>query len=153
MSHWYLIAVLVCNILVYFLFLQSLYVSLHNAYLSNLWKKKVLSRFPKFLNSSCNFLLKQRKRTNYSFLTLKLYAGKANLQPWKPAFSGIYSNYESFLPSVYKFFMVYIRVYKCFHICSNQAQFHTQLIILKEIFQKNSYPKNNFDKWFKIFFK
>ena len=47
--------------------------------------------------------------------------------------------------------MVYIRVYKCFHICSNQAQFHTQLIILKEIFQKNSYPKNNFDKWFKIF--
>ena len=114
-------------------------------------KKKVLSRFPKFLNSSCNFLLKQRKRTNYSFLTLKLYAGKANLQAWKPAFSGIYSNYESFLPSVYKFFMVYIRVYKCFHICSNQAQFHTQLIILKEIFQKNSYPKNNFDKWFKIF--
>ena len=32
----YQVIVLVCNILVYFLFLQSIYVSLHNVYLSNL---------------------------------------------------------------------------------------------------------------------
>ena len=40
-------------------------------------------------------------------------------------------------------------VYRCFRICSNWTQFHTELIYLKGIFQKNSYPKNFIDKCFK----
>ena len=32
----------------------------------------------------------------------------------KPTFSGVYTNYESFLPAVYKFDMVYTLVYRCF---------------------------------------
>ena len=47
--------------------------------------------------------------------------------------------------------MVYTLVYRCFHICSNWTQFHTELILLKGIFQKNSYPKNFIDKCFKKF--
>ena len=38
--------------------------------------------------------------------------------------------------------MVYILVYRCFWICSNWTQFHTELMFLKGIFQKNRYPKN-----------
>ena len=63
----------------------------------------------------------------------------------------VYSNFESFLPSVYKFGMVYILLYRCFCICSNWTQFHTELIFLKGIFQKNGYPKNFIDKCFKKF--
>ena len=69
----------------------------------------------------------------------------------KPTFSGIYSNFESFLPSVYKFGMVYTLAYRCFHICSNWTQFHTELTFLKGIFQNNGYPENVIDKCFKKF--
>ena len=31
-----------------------------------------------------------------------------------PTFSGVYSNFESFLPSVYKLGMIYTLVYRCF---------------------------------------
>ena len=44
----------------------------------------------------------------------------------KLTFSEVYSNSDSFLPSVYKFDMVYTLVYRCFSICSNWAQFHTE---------------------------
>ena len=60
----------------------------------------------------------------------------------KPTFSGVYSNFESFLPSVYKFGMVYTLVYRCFRISSNWTQFHTELTFLKGIFRKNGYPES-----------
>ena len=69
----------------------------------------------------------------------------------KHTFSGVYSNFESFLSSVYKFGMVYTLFYRCFRICPNWTQFHTELIFLKGIFQKNGYPKNFIDKFFKKF--
>ena len=37
----------------------------------------------------------------------------------KPTFGGVYSNFECFLPSVYKFGMVYTLVYRCLCICSS----------------------------------
>ena len=67
----------------------------------------------------------------------------------KPTFSGVYSNSESFLLSVYKSDMVYPLVYKCFCICANWTQFHSKLTFLKGIFQKNSYPENFVGKCFK----
>ena len=37
----------------------------------------------------------------------------------KPTLSGVFSNFESFLPLFYKFGMVYTLAYRCFCICSN----------------------------------
>ena len=70
---------------------------------------------------------------------------------WKPTFSGVYSNFESFLTSVYKFGMVYILVYRYFRLYSNLTQFHTALTFLKKIFPKNGYPKNFIDNCFKYY--
>ena len=47
--------------------------------------------------------------------------------------------------------MVYTLVYRCFRIFSNGTQFHTELIFLKGIFQKNGYPENFIDRCFKKF--
>ena len=69
----------------------------------------------------------------------------------KPTFSGIYSDFKSFLASIYKFVMVYILVYRCFQICSNWTQFHTEWFSLKGKFQKNGYPENFMDKYFEKF--
>ena len=112
-----------------------------------------LKYFQDFLNSFHITKSSENENKLSFFLTLKLYAKKVNLQPayWKPTVSGEYSNFESFLPSVYEFGMVYTLVYRCFHICSNWTQFHTELTFLKGIFWKNGYPENFTDKCFKKF--
>ena len=55
-----------------------------------------------------------------------------------PAFSGMCSNFDNFLSSVYKFGMVYTLVYRCFRICLDWVE----LTFFKRIFRKKSYPEN-----------
>ena len=50
----------------------------------------------------------------------------------KPTFSGVCSNCESFLPSVYKFGMVYTLVYRCFCICSDWTKFYPELTLFEK---------------------
>ena len=45
----------------------------------------------------------------------------------KPTFRGVYSSFESFFPSVYKFGMVYTLVYRWFCICTDWKKFHAEL--------------------------
>ena len=99
-----------------------------------------------------SFSVETEKENKLSFLGVEVIReqGKFTTTIYrKPTFSGVYSDFESFLPSVYKFGMVYTLVYRCVRICSNWTQFHTELIYRKGIFQKNSYPKNFIDKCFK----
>ena len=101
-----------------------------------------------------SFSMETEKENKLSFLDVEVIReqGKFTTTVYrKPTFSGVYSNFESFLPSVYKFGMVYTLGYRCFRICLNWTQFHTELIYLKGIFQKNSYPKNFMNKYFKRF--
>ena len=69
----------------------------------------------------------------------------------KPTFSGVYTHFDSFLPDTYKIGMIYTLINKCFQICSSWLMFHQQLILLREIFQKNGYPENFIDSCFKLF--
>ena len=59
--------------------------------------------------------------------------------------------YYFFLPSLYKFGIVYILVHKFFRICSDWTKFHAELTFLKKIFRKNGYLENFIDKCFKTF--
>ena len=65
----------------------------------------------------------------------------------KPTFSGVYTPFDSFLPSTYKFGTVYTLVYRCLWICSSWAKLHNELfctkeVNLKEMFLKNGYPED-----------
>ena len=115
---------------------------------------KYFQDFLNFCHINMSFSMETEKENKLSFLDVEVIReqGKFTTTIYrKPTFSGVYSNFESFLPSVYKFGMVYTLVYRCFRICSNWTQFHTELIFLKGIFQKNGYPKNFIDKCFKTF--
>ena len=57
----------------------------------------------------------------------------------KPTFSGVYMYFDSFLPTTYKFGIIYALVFSCFSICSNQNNFHNELVYMKDIFLKNVY--------------
>ena len=69
----------------------------------------------------------------------------------KPTFSGVYTHFDSFLSTTYKFGMIYTLVFRCFSICSNWTNFHNELVFLKDIFLKNGYPISFIDKCFKTF--
>ena len=69
----------------------------------------------------------------------------------KPTFSGVYTHFESFLPTIYKFGMVYTLAYRCFKICSDWTKFHEELSFLKQVFLKNGYPLSLIDNCFKRF--
>ena len=101
-----------------------------------------------------SFSVEAEKDNKLSFLDVEVIREQGKFTKSihrKPTFSGVYSNFESFLSSVYKFGMVYTLVYRCFHICPNWKQFHTELIFLKGIFQKNGYLNTFIDKCFKKF--
>ena len=42
----------------------------------------------------------------------------------KSTFSGVYTHFESFLPSTHKFGMLYVLVYRCLTLCSEWSKFH-----------------------------
>ena len=92
-----------------------------------------------------SFSMRTEKENKLSFLDVEIMRQKGKFTTTiyrKPTFGGVYSNFESFLPSVYKFGMIYTLVCRCFRICSNWTQFHIELTFLKGIFQKNGYPEN-----------
>ena len=69
----------------------------------------------------------------------------------KPTFSGVYSQFDSFIPDTYKIRIIYLIVDWCFRICSSWSVFHQQLILLRKIFRKNGYPENFIDSCLKLF--
>ena len=69
----------------------------------------------------------------------------------KPTFSGVYTDFESFLPTIYKFGMLYTLPYHCFKICSHWTKFDEELSFLKQVFFKNGYPLSFIDNCFKTF--
>ena len=89
-----------------------------------------------------SFLDVEISRENGKFLTM-VYR--------KPAFSGVYIHFKSFLPSTQKFGMLYTSVHRCFTLCSDWSKCHREFVTLKEIFQRNSYPKSFIEKCFKKF--
>ena len=58
----------------------------------------------------------------------------------KSTLRGVCNPFESFLPTQYKFGMVYTLAYRCFKICTDWTKFHEELSFLKQIFLKNGYP-------------
>ena len=93
-----------------------------------------------------SFSMETEKENKLSFLDVKVIREKGKLTTTiyqKPTISGVYSNFESFLPSVYKFGMVYTLVYRYFRICSNWTQFHTKLsdTAKNDVVKKNVYDK------------
>ena len=92
-----------------------------------------------FLYCSVDKLPEQEKNGKLSFLDVEVSREKGKFVTTvyrKPTFSGVYTHFESFLPTVYKFGMVYTLVYRCFRICSDSAKFHEELSLLKQVFLK-----------------
>ena len=69
----------------------------------------------------------------------------------KSTFSGVLSNFESFLPRSYKYNLMPTLLHRGFMICSSYRTLHFQIPKLKQIFRSNAYPKNLVDRCLKMY--
>ena len=85
------------------------------------------------MNNSLSFLDIKIARDNNKFTT-SVYR--------KPTFSGVFTNFESFIPNSYKYALIFTLLHRAFKLCSNFELFHQEIENLKNIFRNNGYPVN-----------
>ena len=95
------------------------------------------------VDNSLPFLDVKVIRSNHHFVT-SIYR--------KPTFSGVYTNYSSFIPNLYKQNLVSTLMFRIFTVCSSWELMHREVENLKSILRKNSYPKYLTEKLVKKFF-
>ena len=69
----------------------------------------------------------------------------------KKTFSGVYTNFKSFIPETYKIGLIKSLLFRCFGLRSDFIKFHNEIDKLKHILYKNSYPRDLVDKCIKEF--
>ena len=60
----------------------------------------------------------------------------------KPTFSGVFTNFDSFIFHSYKISLLHTLLFRCFTICSSMQNFHLEIEKLRHIFKQNNYPTN-----------
>ena len=97
-----------------------------------------LIKFRDYLNKchpNMKFSFEEEKNGKLSLLYLKVSPEGSKFATTvyrKPTFSGVYTYFDSFLPTTYEFGMIYTLVFRCFSICSNRTNFRNELAFLKE---------------------
>ena len=101
-----------------------------------------------------SFTIENEKDNRMSFLDVNIIREKDKFTTSvyrKPTFSGIYTHFDSFLPSSNKIGLLHTLLYRCFRICSDWTKFHLELVKLTDVFKSNSYSENFINNCFKVF--
>ena len=69
----------------------------------------------------------------------------------KKAFTGLYTDFSSLAPDKYKNNLISVLVYRAIHISSSYQNFHNEVVRIKEILVKNSFPMALTDRIIKSF--
>ena len=91
-------------------------------------------------------------KMTFSFLEVKITHSNNQLVTsvfHKATFSGVFTNFKSFMPVTYKFGLVHTLPHRSFSICSSYEKFHEEILLLKDIFKKNEYHQFFIDKCIK----
>ena len=70
----------------------------------------------------------------------------------KDTFSGVFTNFNAFLPVVYKKGLISTLLYRAYMINSSYESLHKEIEELRKIFRRNAYPSSFFDKCVLRFF-
>ena len=69
----------------------------------------------------------------------------------KKTFSGVYTNFKSFIPETYKIGLIKSLLFRCFSLCSDFIKFYHEIDKLKSILYENSCLRGFVDKCIKEF--
>ena len=94
----------------------------------------------------------QNNKISFSDVSIICEEGKFITSVYrKSTFSGVCTHFDSLLPDTYKIGIIYTLVNRCFRICSSWSMFRQQLILSREIFEKNGNADKLIDRCFKLF--
>ena len=91
--------------------------------------------------------VRERKWWSLIFFRHQYFSWKKNVYR-KKTFSGVYSNFNSFIPESYKTGLIESLLFRCFNLCSDFVKFNDEINIFKSILYKNSNPRDLVDKKF-----
>ena len=100
------------------------------------WRKSKRNWSMLMSSQDTTLLLYLVMRKRMSFLDVNIIREKDEFTTSvyrKPTFSGIYTHFDSFLPSSNKIGLLHTLLYRCFQICSDWTKFHLELVKLTRI--------------------
>ena len=116
-----------------------------------------VKKFVDYMNTkhlNTRFTFETEDQNSFSFLDIKIIRNTEK-KPFetsvyrKSTFSGVFTNFKSFIPMTYKIGLLETTLFHCFSICSSYEKFHEEIVKLKEIFKQNSYPEKFIDRCIK----
>ena len=116
-----------------------------------------MKKFVEYMNTkhaNIKFTFEYENNNSFSFLDVKICRKKNKLTISvykKPTFSRVFTNFKNFIPTVYKFGLVYTLLHRCFNITSSYEKFHNEINALKQILKLNRYPTQFIDRCIKQF--
>ena len=119
--------------------------------------KEHLKLFVNYMNSkhkNIKFTFETEDSNNFSFLDVKITRKDKQFVTSifrKATFSGVYTNYDSFILDTYKIGLVHTLLFPFFKICYSMENFHIEVEHLRRIFKCNNYPVNIIDQCIKKF--
>ena len=95
------------------------------------------------------FSFETQKDNSFSFLDVKIWREKDKFTKSvfrKDTFSGVYTNFSSFVALKHKFGFVHTLLHRSFTIASDFSKFNFEVETLKKTLHKNAYPTKFVDK-------
>ena len=114
-------------------------------------------KFKEYLSSkhpNINFSTEKEKDGCLLFLDVNIFRKNEKFATnvyRKKTFSGVYTNFKSFIPEIYKIGLIKSLFFRCFSLCSDFIKFYHEIDKLKSILYKNSYPRDLIDKCIREF--
>ena len=108
--------------------------------------KDHVKKFLRYMNSrhrNIQFTCEEESNDKISFLDISITRSKNKLMTSlyrKKTFSGVYMNYNSFLPTNCKKGLIDTLLFRSYNICADYSILHNEIKYLKIILQKNSFP-------------
>ena len=97
---------------------------------------------------SISFTSELEKDGKLPFLDVEIFRsnGKFSTSVYrKPTFTGLFTNFHSFIPLAYKRSLVSCLLHRIFNLCSTYENFHAQLEVVRKLFNLNGFPFHMFD--------
>ena len=77
------------------------------------------------------FTFEVEKNINFAFLEVKICRENNKFTTSvfrKPTFSGVFTNFDSFVPASYKHGLVNTLLFQCFKMCSSHEKRHNEIV-------------------------
>ena len=116
-----------------------------------------LEKFKSYLNSKHRNRFTCEKEQNNSMPFLKVLItrtsnGFKTSVYHKPTFSGVYSNFSSFISEEHKVAWIFTLLFRKFTVVSDFSGFHSEVCYLTEMLKKNAFPIKLINSCIKNFF-